>query len=248
MTLTGRVALVTGASRGIGRGIALALAAAGAKVGVNYTTAGEAAAQVVGEIVAGGGEALAVPGDVAAAGEVDRLVKQVLERFGRIDILVNNAGITRDNLLLRMKDEEWDRVLEVDLRGAFYCTRAVARQLLKQRWGRIINISSVVGLTGNAGQANYAAAKAGMIGFTRSVARELASRGITANVVCPGYVETDMTGALPPAAKTALLEQIPLGRAGTAGDVAQVVVFLAGPGAEYITGQTICVDGGMTMQ
>ncbi|WP_043097283.1 3-oxoacyl-[acyl-carrier-protein] reductase [Kallotenue papyrolyticum] len=245
--LSNKVAIVTGASRGIGRAIALALAAAGANVVVNYRGQQAAAEEVVAAIGAAGGQALAVQGDVAQAVDVERLVKTTLDAWGRVDILVNNAGITRDNLLLRMKDEEWDAVFATNLRGAYLLTKAVLRPMMKARWGRIINIASVVGLTGNAGQANYAAAKAGLIGFTKTVAREMASRGITANVVAPGYVETDITGGLSDEIKAAALRSIPLERFGRPADVAPAVVFLASDAAGYITGQTLAVDGGMTM-
>ncbi len=246
--LGGKVALVTGASRGIGRVTALALARAGAPVVVNYRSGAEAAGAVVAEIEAAGGRALAVQADVAQSTDVERLVKETTDAFGSLDILVNNAGITRDNLLLRMKDDEWDAVVDTNLRGAYLLTRAVLRPMMKARWGRIINISSVVGLTGNAGQANYAAAKAGLIGFTKSVAREMASRGVTANAVAPGFIETDMTTALGDTMRQQILGTIPLGRLGQAEEVAQAVVFLASDAAGYITGQTLAVDGGMTMQ
>ncbi len=248
LELDGKVALVTGASRGIGRAVALALADSGATVVVNYRGQQAAAAAVVAQIEAGGGKALAVQADVSSAGDVERLVKAALDAYGRIDILVNNAGVTRDNLLLRMKDDEWDTVLDTNLRGAYLLTKAVMRPMMKARAGRIVNISSVVGLSGNAGQANYAAAKAGLLGFSRSVAREMASRGITCNVVAPGYIETDITAGLGDEIKTTVLGAIPLGRFGQPEDVAAVVAFLASDAAAYITGQTLAVDGGMTMQ
>ncbi len=247
MLLENRAALVTGASRGIGRAIALALARQGARVAVNYTRQAEAARQVVEEIEALGGEAFPVQADVRDAAAVDTMVGKVGNRYGRLDILVNNAGIIRDGLLVRMKEEDWQEVLDTNLKGVFYCTRAAARLMIRQRRGRIINLASVVGLMGNAGQANYASAKAGIIGFTRAVARELAPRGITVNAVAPGFIETDMTAGLSPRAKERLLEAIPMGRLGRPEEVAGVVVFLASEAANYITGQTIAVDGGMVM-
>lgn len=248
MSLQGQAAIVTGGSRGLGRAIALRLAAEGAAVVVNYVRRADDAVAVVAEIEAGGGRAVAVQADVAAADGADRLVQAALDSFGRLDIVVNNAGITRDQLLLRMKEDDWDAVLDTNLKGVFHCTKAALRPLIKQRTGRIINISSVVGLVGNVGQANYAAAKAGLIGFTKAVAREVASRGITVNAICPGYFDTEMTQALPPDVQDAHKANIPLGRFGDQAELAAVVAFLAGPGAAYITGQTIAVDGGMTMQ
>ncbi len=245
--LSGKTALVSGASRGIGRAIAVELAGAGAAVVVNYRTGAEAAEAVVGEIEAVGGRATAVQADVSAAADVERLVKASTDAYGSLDILVNNAGITRDNLLLRMKDEEWESVLSTNLRAAYLLTKAVLRPMMRARWGRIVSITSVVGLTGNAGQANYSAAKAGLIGFTRSVAREMAARGITANAVAPGFIETDMVAGLSAEVRENVLRQIPLGRLGNPRDVAQVVAFLASDAAAYVTGQTIAVDGGMTM-
>lgn len=245
--LSGKTALVSGASRGIGRAIAVELAGAGAAVVVNYRTGAEAAEAVVGEIEAAGGRATAVQADVSAPADVERLVKASTDAYGSLDILVNNAGITRDNLLLRMKDEEWEAVLSTNLRAAYLLTKAVLRPMMRARWGRIVSITSVVGLTGNAGQANYSAAKAGLIGFTRSVAREMAARGITANAVAPGFIETDMVAGLGAELRENVLKQIPLGRLGNPHDVAQVVAFLASDAAAYVTGQTIAVDGGMTM-
>ncbi|MDP8908344.1 MAG: 3-oxoacyl-ACP reductase FabG [Chloroflexota bacterium] len=245
--LSGKTALVSGASRGIGRAIAVELAGAGAAVVVNYRTGAEAAEAVVGEIEAAGGRATAVQADVSAAADVERLVKASTDAYGSLDILVNNAGITRDNLLLRMKDEEWEAVLNTNLRAAYLLTKAVLRPMMRARWGRIVSITSVVGLTGNAGQANYSAAKAGLIGFTRSVAREMAARGITANAVAPGFIETDMVAGLSAELRENVLKQIPLGRLGDPRDVAQLVAFLASDAAAYVTGQTIAVDGGMTM-
>jgi len=245
MDLTDRVAVVTGAGRGIGRAVALSLAKAGARVVVNST--GQTAAGVAAEINAAGGQGLAVVADISSPPEAARLVEAALAEYGRLDILVNNAGINRDRLVMRMSDEEWEDVLRVDLTGVFLCTRAVLKPMMKQRWGRIINMTSVVGLTGNAGQANYAAAKAGIIGFTRSVAREVASRGITVNAIAPGFIETDMTRQIPEGPREELLKRIPLGSAGTPADVAAAAVFLASEGAKYITGQVLSVDGGMVM-
>ena len=245
--LKGRVAIVTGASRGIGRAIALALAESGADVVVNYAGSEQAAREVAGEIERLGQKALIVQADVADAGQVDQLVKQTLDAFGKVDILVNNAGVTRDNLLMRMKDEEWDQVISTNLKGVYHCMKAVTRPMMKQRSGRIINIASVVASLGNAGQANYVAAKAGVIGLTKSVARELASRGVTVNAVAPGFTETDMTAKLGEDIQAGLKTQIPLQRLGKPEDVAAMVRYLATDEASYITGQTIHVDGGMYM-
>ncbi|GAB4189571.1 MAG: 3-oxoacyl-[acyl-carrier-protein] reductase [Roseiflexaceae bacterium] len=241
-----RVALVTGGSRGIGRAIAQALGAAGATVIVNYKSNAEAAEAVASAINAADGRAQAVQADVSDPADVERLFKSIQAEHGRLDILVNNAGITRDTLLLRMKEEDFDAVLDTNLRGVFLCTKAALRPMMK-RGGRIINITSVVGLMGNPGQANYAAAKAGLIGFTKSIAREMASRNITVNAVAPGYVETELTDTLGEQVRTAILENIPLGRFGQPQDVANLVCFLASDAAAYITGQTITVDGGMVM-
>ena len=246
-TLAGKTALVTGGSRGIGRAIALRLAAEGADVAVCARQV-EAAQAVAAELQAMGVRALARPADVARFEQAGALVEAVLAEWGKLDILVNNAGITRDNLLLRMSEEEWDAVLDTNLKGAFNCCKAAARPMVKARGGRIVNISSVVGLMGNAGQANYAASKAGLCGFTKSLARELASRNITANVVAPGLVpETGMTGELDDKTLEKLMAQIPLGRPGLPEDVAHAVAFLASEQAGYITGQVLCVDGGMVM-
>nr|WP_094510448.1 MULTISPECIES: 3-oxoacyl-[acyl-carrier-protein] reductase [unclassified Synechococcus] len=243
--LADQVALVTGASRGIGRAIALELAAAGAEVVVNYAASATAAEAVVEAITAAGGRAYALAADVSVEEQVDALVKAVLERSGRLDVLVNNAGITRDGLLLRMKTSDWQSVIDLNLTGVFLCTRAVSRSMLKARSGRIINITSVVGLVGNPGQANYSAAKAGVIGFTRSTAAEFASRGITVNAVAPGFIATDMTSELN---QEPILAAIPLGRMGQPEEVAGAVRFLAAdPAAAYITGQVLQVDGGMVM-
>ncbi|MED3660365.1 3-oxoacyl-[acyl-carrier-protein] reductase [Ureibacillus sp. FSL K6-8385] len=245
--LEGKTAVVTGASRGIGRAIALELAKEGANVVVNYSGSKEKAEQVVNEILEMGRKAIAVQANVADNDSVQNLMKKALEEFGSIDILVNNAGITRDNLLMRMKEEEWDEVIQTNLKGVFLCTKAVTRQMMKQRSGRIINIASVVGVTGNAGQANYTAAKAGVIGLTKTAARELASRNILVNAVAPGFITTEMTDALPEDVKTSMLSQIPLGKFGKPEQVAKAVVFLASDDAEYITGQVLHVDGGIAM-
>jgi 3-oxoacyl-[acyl-carrier protein] reductase len=245
--LQGKVALVTGASRGIGRAVALELARQGAKVAVNYAGSEAKANEVVAEIHEMGGEAFAIQADVSKVEAVDNMVKEVLDRFGRIDILVNNAGVTRDNLLMRMKEEEWDEVININLKGVFNCTKAVTRPMMKQRYGRIINIASIVGVIGNPGQANYVAAKAGVIGLTKTTAKELASRNITVNAIAPGFITTDMTDKLSEEVRGEMLKQIPLARFGEPKDIAGVVVFLATDAANYITGQTIHVDGGMVM-
>lgn len=245
--LTDKVAIVTGASRGIGRAIALALAESGADVVVNYAGSEKAAQEVAAEIEKLGRKALVVQADVADAEQVGQMVQRTLDAFGKVDILINNAGVTRDNLLMRMKDEEWDQVISTNLKGVYHCIKAVTRQMMKQRSGRIINIASVVASLGNAGQANYVAAKAGVIGLTKSVAREFASRGITVNAVAPGFIETDMTAKLSEDIQAGLLTQIPLQRLGKPEDIAATVRFLATDQASYITGQTIHVDGGMYM-
>lgn len=243
--LQNQVAIVTGASRGIGRAIALSLATEGAKVVVNYASSGTAADEVIKAIIEAGGEAIALQGDVSKAEEVDNLIKQTLDKFGRIDVLVNNAGITRDILLLRMKLEDWQAVIDLNLTGVFLCTKAVSKSMLKQRSGRIINIASVAGQMGNPGQANYSSAKAGVIGFTKTVAKELASRGVTVNAVAPGFIATDMTEDLN---AEDILKFIPLGRYGKPEEIAGMVRFLAcDPSAAYITGQVFNVDGGMVM-
>ena len=245
--LDGKVAVVTGASRGIGRAIALELAQAGADVVVNYAGSQGAAEEVVAAITALGRQAIAVQANVGKIDEAESLVKQALETFGHVDILVNNAGITRDNLIMRMKEDEFDAVIETNLKGVFNCVKAVTRPMMKQRSGRIINISSVVGVLGNPGQANYVAAKAGVIGLTKASARELASRGITVNCVAPGFIETDMTDKLSEELRTQMLGQIPLTRLGQPEEIARTVRFLASDDAAYMTGQTLHVDGGMYM-
>jgi len=244
--LSDRVAIVTGASRGIGRVIALALAGQGAKVVASARNA-EALEKLTAEIKTQGGEAVAVVGDVALDADANNLINQAVATFGKVDILVNNAGITRDGLLLRMKSEDWDAVLDTNLKGAFLCTRAVAKVMSKQRYGRIINMSSVVGEMGNAGQANYCASKAGLLGLTKSVARELARRNVTVNAVTPGFIVTDMTEDMTDKAREAMTAQIPLGRLGESEDIANAVLFLASDQSSYITGQVLGVNGGMYM-
>ncbi|BCV24787.1 3-oxoacyl-[acyl-carrier-protein] reductase [Gelria sp. Kuro-4] len=247
MVLIPGAAVVTGGSRGIGRAIALELARLGAPVAVNYAGRAEAAREVVELITAAGGRAVAVQADVAQAAEAGRLLAEAEAALGPVGILVNNAGITRDGLLLRMKEEDWDAVLNTNLSGVFHCTQAALRGMLKRRRGRIVNTASIVGLTGNAGQANYAAAKAGIIGFTKSVAREVAGRGITVNAVAPGFIATEMTTKLPAEVREAYRSRIPLGRFGEPEDVARAVAFLASEAAAYITGQVLAVDGGLAM-
>jgi len=247
MLLEGKVALVTGASRGIGRAIALTLASEGAKVAINYAGNEKAANEVKAAIEEKGGEAITIKANVADIAEVDEMFAKVTEAFGTVDIVVNNAGITRDGLLARMKEEDFEAVINTNLKGVFYCTKAAAKIMMKKRAGRIVNMSSVVGLIGNAGQTNYAAAKAGVIGFSKSAAKELASRGITVNIVAPGFIGTDMTSVLPDKAKESMVESIPLKRMGEPEDVANAVLFLVSDRASYITGQVVNVDGGMVM-
>ena len=247
MSLQGKCAIVTGGGRGIGRAVCLELARNGADILLCYAGSETAAQETAAACKELGAGALAVKCDVSDAEQVSAMTEAATAAFGRIDILVNNAGVTRDSLLMSMKEADFDRVIAANLKGTFLCMKAVSRQMLKQRWGRIINLSSVVGLRGNAGQVNYAASKAGVIGMTKSAAKELAGRNITVNAVAPGFIATDMTAAMPEKARAAVLDTIPLGKMGAAEDVAQAVVFLAGDGAGYITGQVLCVDGGMAM-
>ncbi|CCF14009.1 MULTISPECIES: 3-oxoacyl-[acyl-carrier-protein] reductase [Brevibacillus] len=245
--LEGKVALITGASRGIGRAIALKYAEAGANIIVNYSGNEAKAQETVAEIEKLGREAIMIRANVGNTEEAENMVKEALERFGKIDILVNNAGITRDNLLMRMKESEWDEVINVNLKGVFNMTKALTRPMMKQRSGSIINITSVVGVLGNAGQANYVAAKAGVIGLTKTTARELASRNIKVNAIAPGFVDTDMTDVLPEDVKSGILAQIPFNRLGSADEISSVALFLASDASSYMTGQTLHVDGGMYM-
>jgi 3-oxoacyl-[acyl-carrier protein] reductase len=247
MRLEGKVALVTGASRGIGREIAFELAREGASVAVNYAGSEAKALEVVDGIKAMGRDAFAIQADVSSSDSVTEMVKETIEHFGKLDILVNNAGITKDNLLMRMKESEWDDVININLKGVFLCTKAVTRQMMKQRGGRIINISSIVGVSGNPGQANYVAAKSGVIGLTKTTAKELSSRGITVNAIAPGFITTDMTDKLNEDVKSEMLKQIPLARFGEPKDIARTVIFLASEDGAYMTGQTLHIDGGMVM-
>ncbi len=243
--LDGKVALVTGASRGIGAVVAHRLAQAGARVGVNFHSSSDAAEIVVDSINKAGGEAILVGGDVSLEEPAEKVIKNLVDHYGRIDILVNNAGINKDQLLIRMKPEDFDSVMNVNLRGAFLCTRYAMTHMIRQRSGRVINMSSVVGLSGNPGQANYAAAKAGLVGLTKAVAREVASRNVTVNALAPGYITTAMVDELSEETQDKILSTIPMGRFGTPEDVAEAVIFLAGDGASYITGQVLTIDGGM---
>ncbi|MBM7578464.1 3-oxoacyl-[acyl-carrier protein] reductase [Jeotgalibacillus terrae] len=247
MKLDGKTAIVTGASRGIGRSIAIELAKNGANVVVNYSGNEEKAKETAREVESAGTKALVFKADVSNADDVQAMLKETLSEFGSIDILVNNAGITKDNLLMRMKEDDWDQVMDINLKSVFLTTKAAARPMMKQRKGKIINVSSIVGVMGNAGQANYVASKAGVIGLTKTSAKELAARGINVNAVAPGFIETDMTGELPPDVQEAMKQMIPLDRFGKPEDIAKAVVFLASDDADYITGQTIHIDGGMVM-
>ena len=247
MELKGKAALVTGGSRGIGRAVCLELARRGACVAVNYAGNAAAAEETVESCKAMGVDAFSVQADVADAAACDAMVKEVLSRFGRLDILVNNAGITRDGLMPMLKDADWDAVLDANLKGAFHCMRAAYRPMMKQKYGRVVNLSSIVGLRGNAGQANYSASKAGVIGLTKALAKELGPSHITVNCVAPGFIDTDMTAALPEKARESMLASIPMGRLGQGEDVAKAVAFFAGDGAGYVTGQVLCVDGGMAV-
>ena len=247
MLLENKIALVTGASRGIGRAIALQLANEGAKIAINFAGNLAKAEEVKSEIESKGGEVLLVQANVADMVSVNEMIAKIIDKWGRIDILVNNAGITRDGLLMRMKDSDFDEVININLKGIYNCTKIVSKHMIKQRSGKIVNMSSIVALTGNAGQTNYAAAKAGAIGFSKSLAKELAPRGINVNIIAPGFIDTDMTEAMPEAAKEATIKSIPLGRVGKPEDIAQAVKFLVSENASYITGQVLRIDGGMSM-
>lgn len=247
MTLNGQIALVTGASRGIGRAIAIALSRAGALVVVNYRDNQTAAEESLSAIRAQGGQGELCPFDIADEGQIEEAVKKIVDGHGKVDIVVNNAGVTVDNLLMRTKPADWDQVIGTNLKGTVLCTKVVTRYMIRQRYGRIINLSSVVGQTGNVGQSLYAASKAGIVGFTKAIAREVASRGVTVNAVAPGFIETDMTARLPEKLRQEFINAIPLGRLGTCDEVAEMVVFLAGPGAGYITGQVFSINGGLYM-
>ena len=247
LQVTRRAALVTGGGRGIGRAVCLALAAAGFDVAVNYAASADAAEQTAADCRALGVQAVALQADVTDPAACQALVDTAAKTFGRLDVLVNNAGVTADKLILRMQEEDFDKVISANLKGAFFCCKAACKLMMRQRYGRIVNISSVVGLHGNAGQSNYAASKAGLIGLTKSLAKEFAARGVTVNAVAPGFIETDMTAAMPEAAKQAALASVPAGHTGAPEDVAAAVAFLAGESAAYITGQVLCVDGGMGM-
>lgn len=247
MSLEGKTVLVTGGSRGIGKAIALAFAKEGANVIINYTSNVEAAEDTVKEIENLNVKGLAVKANISKSEEVQRLMDEIEENFDNIDILINNAGVTKDNLFVKMKEEDWDEVMDINLKGVFLCTKAVVRKMIRQKYGRIINMSSVVGILGNPGQANYCASKAGVIGFTKSLAREVASRNITVNAIAPGFIDTDMTRVLPEGVKEKLVDTIPMKRYGKPGDIANLAVFLSSDMANYITGQVIHVDGGMAM-
>lgn len=247
MTLLGKTAVVTGGSRGIGRAIVLKLAEMGANIVVNYTSSPQKAEEVVALVKEMGREAIAIQANVSDSDAIQKMMQEVEEKFSTIDILINNAGITKDTLLMKMKDEDWDQVMDINLKGTFNCTKAVTRKMMKQRSGKIVNLASVVGVMGNAGQANYAASKAGIIGFTKSVAKELATRGINVNAVAPGFIQTEMTDILSDEVKEAMMANIPMKLLGTPEDVANVIAFLCSDDAKYITGQVLHVDGGMVM-
>lgn len=247
MSLNNKVALITGGSRGIGKAIALELAKNGVNIAINYNSNEARAKEVIEEAKSYGVKAIAIKANVAIGEDVEQMIKQVEEELETIDILVNNAGVTRDNLLIRMKEEDWDEVMDTNLKGTFLCTKAIARSMMKKRYGKIINIASVVGVMGNAGQGNYSASKAGVIGFTKSMAKELASRGIRVNAIAPGFIQTDMTDVLSEDVKEAMLKAIPLNSLGDPKDIANLVVFLSSESSDYITGQVINVDGGMVM-
>lgn len=246
--LTDKVAVVTGSSKGIGAGIAKMLAAQGARVVINYRSSPEAAEAIVTEIATAGGEAVAVQADVSQSSEAQRLIKTVVDTYGQIDILVNNAGMTRDKLMMTMKDDDWESILQTNLSSVYYCSKAAIRPMMKKRHGRIINITSVVGLAGQAGQTNYAASKAGMIGFTKSLAKEVGSRNITVNAVAPGYIPTDLTSVMADDQIKMLVDNTPLGRMGTVEDIAAAVLYLASDEASFVTGHVLTVDGGLVMQ
>lgn len=247
MSLKSKVALVTGGSRGIGREIALELAKTGVDIAITYVNNLEKASIVIEEIISYGVRAIAIQANVSIEEDVTNMIKTIEKELGSVDILVNNAGVTKDNLLIRMKEDEWDEVMNVNLKGTFLCTKAVSRSMMKKRYGKIINITSVVGIMGNAGQGNYSASKAGVIGFTKSMAKELASRGIRVNAIAPGFIETDMTESLNDEIKEAMINAIPLNSFGSPKDIANVVIFLASENSDYITGQVISVDGGMAI-
>ena len=247
MSLRGKTAIVTGAGKGIGKAVAIKLAHLGAKVVINYSSSSVEAEKTANDIIANGGNAIAVKANVSIYSEIEALVQQTMDQFGSVDVLVNNAGITRDTLIMKMTEQDWDDVLDINLKGAFNCTKAVTRIMMKQRSGRIVNVTSIVGVTGNPGQVNYTASKAGMIGMTKSTAKELASRGITCNAVAPGFIQSDMTDKLSDSLKEEYMKNIPLKRFGTPDDVANVIAFLVSDEAKYMTGQVLHIDGGLVM-